>query len=537
MSSTLLRTRARILSHSDSSDDAESAPLFIDDQSPQPSLSSMHTIAGRWRWLWWCSLVHKRAGDNLAVMILWLSMAAAAYWMSALVPGLAVFALTLEINDRPGGGPYTTKALLSIARAAAMPVGFGAALVGPLRRAAVDGWRRPLSLMALPLVYGIVPNVAFALGTDSAVAIGVQLAARFAGTAVISLAFCAYLACVQGRRASDVIMPIATLSILLAPAVSRPLSAAVADWLAEVGDGSDSDGHLWMPAAVSALCIVPTLVAALALASAPLPNATDVDARAPTDLARGTDGEEQATLPAGANGAWFRRHWAIIVGLALSSAALQGLGAVRDVFTADLVGPDAPWWHSVLADAPACAVACLFYVPLLWVDDNRRAFGIVGVVGALSAVVLAGAGVASLAGWISPLAFLVVGGVGHFFALVPFSGGGIVFERLMGASGMPVDTLLVNVACQVPAYVAGLGVLLLAPAATHPTAFFGWTSVLCGGLLCVSCLWTLVAAFCMLPSSTVTDGAEIQATLSSATTPFKATVHTIPFVGVASDAR
>lgn len=308
-------------------------------------------------------------------------------------------------------------------------------------------------------------------------------------------------------------MPVATLAILLAPAVSRPLSTGVADLLADFGDGSDSDGHLWMPLAVSALCVVPTLVAGLALALTPPPNRADAHARsaAPTtsleatiEAAGGPRGHggplvDAKALAGTVNRAWFRRHWAVVGGLAVSSAALQGLGAVRDVFTADLVGADAPWWHSVVADAPACVAACLCYVPLLWMADNRRAFVVISAVGAAAAALLVAAGAASLAGWMSPLAFLVVSGVGHFFALVPFSGGGIVFERLMGASRMPVDTLLLNVACQVPAYVAGLGVLLLAPAATHPAAFFGWTAVLCGGLLVASCAWTLVAAFCVLP--------------------------------------
>nr|UMO78261.1 hypothetical protein [Pandoravirus belohorizontensis] len=514
MASPLLRGRARILSRwpDDSGRPAGSGdrPHAVDDADEKVPFFSDDTATQRpQRARAWCMRARDRAGNHLGVMAAWLSAAAAAYWMAALVPGLAVFALTVEIDDRPGGGPYTTKALLSIARAAAMPVGFAVALYGPVRRAAVDGWRRPASLFILPLVYGIVPNAAFALGAGTAAGVAVQLGARFAGTAVISLAFCAYLAYAQGRRASDVAMPVATLAILLAPAVSRPLSTGVADLLARVGDGSDSDGHLWMPLAVSALCAVPTLAAALALALTPPPSRADVRARSAATASHaafkaptgdtGADGLDAKALAGAVNGAWFRRHWAVVAGLAASNAALQGLGAVRDVFTADLVGPGAPWWQSVVADAPACVVACLCYVPLLWVGDNRRAFVAIGAVGVLAALLLAASGAASLAGWLSPLAFLVVGGVGHFFALVPFSGGGIVFERLMGAARMPVDPLLVNVVCQVPAYVAGLGVLLLAPAATHPAAFFGWTAVLCGGLLVVSCAWTLAAAFCVLP--------------------------------------
>ncbi|AJF96869.1 hypothetical protein TW95_gp0135 [Pandoravirus inopinatum] len=298
MTSHLLRGRARILSrwssdehmgHDDQTSDVGDPNNHGDhgyddhddkDDENVPFFSDDDTMArGPWGVRAWCARTRNKAGNHLGIMAAWLSMAAAAYWMAALVPGLAVFALTVEIDDRPGGGPYTTKALLSIARAAAMPIGFAAALYGPLRRAAVDGWRRPVSLFTLPLVYSIVPNAAFAMGAGTTAGVTVQLAARFSGTAVISLAFCAYLAYAQGRRASDVAMPVATLAILLAPAASRPLSTGIADLLAGVGDGSDSDGHLWMPLAVSALCVVPTLVAALALALTPPPNQADMHAR------------------------------------------------------------------------------------------------------------------------------------------------------------------------------------------------------------------------------------------------------------------
>nr|UDO47023.1 hypothetical protein [Pandoravirus massiliensis] len=514
MSTSLLRERSRIVTRWDEEEDALDEALR-DEPSTPVFFSDDITPTGR------CGRMRHAAGQRLAVMVAWLSAAAATYWMAALVPGLAVFALTVEIDDRPGGGPYTTKALLSIARAAAMPVGFAAALYGPLRRLATGGWRRPVALAVLPLVYGVVPNAAFALGAVGGFGgLALQLGGRFVGSALISLAFCAYLACAQGRRASDVAMPVATLAILLAPAVSRPLSMYVAEWLGSVGDASDNDGHLWMPMAVSVVCAAPTLAAAAALTAMPPPNQADVRARsAHTGVCeRDSDGThgvlvyrapggavDVEAMSAGADRAWFRRHWSLVLGLAVSNAALQGLGAVRDVFTADLVGASAPWWHSVVADAPACVVACLCYVPLIWVKDNRRAFVAIGGVCLVAAVVVLLTGAASAAGWLSPLVFLVSGGVGHFFALVPFSGGGIVFERLIGASHMAVDPLLVNVACQVPAYAAALGVLLLAPAAAHPAAFFEWTAVLCGGVLLASCAWTVAAAFWLLPLAPPAD--------------------------------
>lgn len=408
-----------------------------------------------------------------------MSAAAALYWIAMLVPSLAIFSLTHEIGNRPGDGPYTVKALLSIARGAAFPVGFIITLSGPVRRAVTaTAWRRAAALAVLPLLYSVMPNLAFALARHDVPAL---LTARFLGTMVISAAFCAYLACVQGRRASDITMPIVTLAMLLCPAISRPLAHEVAHYLGP-------DMLEWMPAAVSALCAIPVIVGAGLLIAAPARTEADARARSPRPPSSRT-----------ADRAWLARNWPALLGLALSNTALQGMGAVRDVFTADLLGENAPWWHSLLADVPACVGACLLYMPLLVVNDNRRVFLGINAVGIAAAVVVVSSGVLLLGGMLSPLLFMVMSGVGYFVALVPFSGGGIVFERLVASTRTPVDAVLVNVVCQIPAYIGGLGVLLMAPVASHAHAFFGWTSLVGGGVLIATFAWTLCMGHVVLP--------------------------------------
>jgi len=423
----------------------------------------------------------KWASERVGAVAAWMSLAASLYWAAMLVPSLAVFALTSEIANHPGDGPYTVKALLSIARGAAFPAGFLITLWAPARRAVTGSpWRRLLALALLPLMYSAMPNAAFGLVRHE---VPFLLGARFVGTLAISAAFCAYLACVQGRRASDITMPVVTLAMLLSPAISRPFAHNMALVL--------GDAHIdWMPLSVSVLCLAPVMLAACALVAAPPPTDADAAARLP-----------RPPSTRAADRAWLARYWAPLSGLALCNTALQAMGAVRDAFTADLLGEDAPWWHSVLADAPACVGACLAYMLLLGVNNNRNVFLSINAAGVVCGTVVALSGAALLWGAVSPLAFLIVSGVGYFAALVPFSGGGIVFERLVASTRTPVDGVLVNIVCQVPAYAGALGVLFAVPAMPRAESFFAWTSLVGGGALAASFAWALLAGHLTLPSA------------------------------------
>jgi hypothetical protein len=431
----------------------------------------------------------ERLGDRVALTAAWMSVAAVLYWTAVLVPGMAAYALTTQLADRPWEGvPYTAKALLSVARAAGFPAGFALVLVGRVRALVTRGWRRrALALLLIGPAYGLLPNGAFAL--DEHVAI--RMAGQFAGSLVVSSAFCAYLACAQGRRASDAIMPAATAAILLAPAASRPLAMAVLDGL--VGGR-----ERWMPLAVSVLCLPAALVATVMLLAAPPPTAADAEARV-----------SRASPTRAGDRAWLRRHAVALVGLAGAGAALQAVGGLRDVFTADLLGAGAPWWQSLVADAPACVVACLACAGLAWVDDNRRAFGVVGAAGFVAGLGVAAAGALALAGTLAPLPFLVASGAGQFLALVPFSGGGVVYERLIGASGMGVDGVLVNALCQAPGYVGALAALLVAPVVADPAGFFAWAALVGGFAL--ACAWglALLGAWFVLPTRPPTGGSSV----------------------------
>ncbi|BCU03116.1 hypothetical protein [Pandoravirus japonicus] len=426
-------------------------------------------------------------GERVWATAAWMTAAASVYWVATLVPTYAVFTLTDEIADRPGDGAYTTKALMSIARGVAMPLGFASALSGTVRRAVVGGWRRPVGLVVYSLLFTGVPNLLFAV--DDVVA---RVGSRFVGSLFFSWAFCAYIDYAQGRRASDVIMPVATACMLLSAPLSRAFSPAVGRHALGMcsGDG-DSDGcadavggrqqaYRWMPAMVSLLLAAPMIAGAVALGASPPPNEIDQRTRM-----------RRAPVSAAADRAWLWRHWAPLAGMSASNAVLQSVRVVRDVFAADLLGADAPWWHWVLADVPACVGACLFYVPFGLIAGHRRAFLAVTSLGLVSAALMGAAGALGLAGAVPPLAFLVVSGVGYFVAVVPFAGGGVVFERLIAASRVPIDSMLVNVACQLPAYATSLAVVVATPMAGDMGAYFNWTALLGGAALVASYLWTL----------------------------------------------
>ncbi|AVK75588.1 hypothetical protein pqer_cds_1166 [Pandoravirus quercus] len=435
--------------------------------------------------------------DRVWAVSVWMTLAASVYWVATLVPTYAVFTLTDEIAVRPGGGLYTTKALMSIARGVAMPLGFASTLSGTARRMVVGGWRRPVGLVVYSLLFTGVPNLLFAVD-DVAVRVG----SRFVGSLFFSWAFCAYIDYAQGRRASDVIMPIATACMLLSAPLSRAFSPLVGRHVLGVCAADDNDcldsvhnldGHdsqqlyRWMPTVVSLLLLAPMIAGAVALGASPPPNEVDQRTRM-----------RRVTVSAAADRAWLWRHWAPLAGMSASNAVLQSVRVVRDVFAADLLGADAPWWHWILADVPACIGACLFYAPFGLIGGHRKAFLVVTSLGLVSAALMTTAGALGVAGTIAPLAFLIVSGVGYFVAVVPFAGGGVVFERLIAASRMPIDSMLVNVACQLPAYAVSLAAVVGTPLADDMGAYFCWTTLLGGGVLIVSYMWTLASGWHVL---------------------------------------
>lgn len=431
----------------------------------------------RRQWTRWRQWVGRRVWATAA----WMAPAAGLYWLAVLVPNFAVFALTTEIADRPGGGPYTTKALMSIARAAAMPVGFATTLITPVRRGLTTGWRRPLGLVGFALAFSTMPNLLFAVDDVS-----VRVVSRFAGSFFFSWAFCVYIGYAQGRRASDALMPAATACMLVSSAVSRAIAPAVKDDL--LGD-ADGDAYRWMPATVSALALAPMLVAAAALTASP--RATEADAAARTRRTGGTLATDLA---------WLRRHWAPLVGLAVNNTVLQAVRGVRDVFATNLLGADAPWWYWIVADVPACLGACLLYAPFVLIRGNRRAFMVVNALGLVAGALMVLGGVLGLVDAVPPLPFLVVSGLGYYLAVVPFAGGGVIIERLVASAAAPVDAMLLNVVCQLPGYTGALAVLLLVPAAADVKAYFDWTTLAGGGVMLASYAWTLGAAWFVLPA-------------------------------------
>lgn len=426
------------------------------------------------------------AVDKAAPLAARIIAAASAYWLATLVGNYAVFVLTDALADHPGGGAYTTKAVMSLVRGVGMPFGFALALVAPVRRFAskAGGWSRPATLVGAGLTIAVVPNAGFTLAPEADVL--VSCAARFVGSACFSLAFCSYVSYVQGRRVSDTIMTSVTVCMMLSAPVSRVVAPLVERWL-------HTDDRT-MPIAVGFVVAPVLLAGAAGLCTVPEPDAADRAARMP-----------RHETTARSNRRWLARHWPLLAGLAVNNMVNQGVRAVRDLFAADLLGADAPWWHWVIADVPMCLVASGAYAMVARAmpeTAHRRMVALVHAVGAASGALLAVAGWMGVAGLVGPLPFLVLSGVGYFVAVVPFAGGGLVFERLIAASREPMDAVLLNVISQCVGYVGSLGVLLLAPAAADVGAYFYWSCLIGGVALAASYVCALLA----IPFSLPPDG-------------------------------
>lgn len=420
--------------------------------------------------------------------------AASVYWLATLVGNYAVFALTDAIAHRPGGGAYTSKTIMSLARGVAMPIGFALVLLAPVRRMASsrDGWTRPATLLGAGLAVAVLPNAGFALAPADDVVIG--CATRFVGSACFSLAFCAYVSYVQGRRASDVIMTTVTVCMMLSAPVSRVVAPLAQRWLG-------ADDHA-MPIVVGLVVAPLVAIGAASLCTAPGPDDADRSARMP----------RHGTAP-GSNRRWLARHWPLLASLALNNMVNQAVRVVRDIFAADLLGADAPWWHWMIADVPMCLVASGAYALLGRVvpeTGHRRMLTVIHGAGAVSGAIVAVAGWMGAWGLVGPLPFLVLSGVGYFVAVVPFAGGGLVFERLIAASREPMDAVLLNAISQCVGYVGSLGVLLLAPLAADVGAYFYWSCLVGGGVLVASYACALVAIPLILPPDGVQRARDVR---------------------------
>ena len=221
----------------------------------------------------------------------------------------------------------------------------------------------------------------------------------------------------EGRRTSEVLGAVVCASFI----VSSGAVKSVGQWLM-------ADWHVsafWMPSIAGALFLPLLLVSVLVLAALPPPSALDEAERV-----------RRAPMNAAARHS-FLAEYGIGIGLLVTAYVLAtALRDFRDNFAAEL-------WRGLgygnvaaiftASEVPVAILALGALGLIIVVRDNARALLVVQVVIIAGLVLLGGSTLAFQAGWLGPIAWMILSGAGLYMAYTPFNA--MLFDRMIAVSG------------------------------------------------------------------------------------------------------
>lgn len=178
----------------------------------------------------------------------------------------------------------------------------------------------------------------------------------------------------------------------------------------------------WMPCLTGLLFVLPLLVCVGLLSQIPPPSAADERLRT-----------RRAPMQHADRRAFFRRHWIGLIGLLVMYSMLTLIRSLRDDFGVEI-------WRDLGINEPDVFARSEFFVMLgvivinglaILIQNNRLAFlSSIGVIG-MGFLVILGSIVGHRAGLFSPMAFMVLLGLGMYVPYVAFHT--TVFERMIAA--------------------------------------------------------------------------------------------------------
>jgi hypothetical protein len=245
----------------------------------------------------------------------------------------------------------------------------------------------------------------------------------------------------EGRKTSDLLAAGLCGSYILASGFVKTLGT----WVLHAGVP-----EVWMPFVTGAIAF-PVLIAAVAgLTWLPPPTPEDEAARV-----------RRAPMDGPARLAFFRAYAPGLVLMVVAYMLLAAFRDFRDNFAReiwDALGYRGDAAVLTAGEVPAALAGTLILGAMMLWTDNRRA------VAALHAVMFAGGAMIGLAtiawglGWISGAAWMVTVGVGLYLAYVPCNG--LVFERVVAASGSVATAGFLIYVADAFGYLSSVGVLL-----------------------------------------------------------------------------
>ncbi|MBS0374009.1 MAG: hypothetical protein JSR73_05485 [Proteobacteria bacterium] len=221
----------------------------------------------------------------------------------------------------------------------------------------------------------------------------------------------------EGRRTSEVLGAVVCASFIVSSGAVKSVGKLL---MAKFGLSA-----FWMPAAAGALFLPLLFVSVWLLSALPPPSAADEAARV-----------RRAPMDAAARRAFLADYGpgvGILIAVYVFATALRDF---RDNFAAEL-------WQALgygnaaavftISEIPVAALALVVLGLIIVVRDNERALMVIHGVIAAGLAVLGGSTLAFQAGWLGPVAWMILSGAGLYMVYTPFNA--MLFDRLIAVSG------------------------------------------------------------------------------------------------------
>ena len=222
----------------------------------------------------------------------------------------------------------------------------------------------------------------------------------------------------EGRRTSDILGAILSASFILASGYIKQLG----NYLVVTHDIPE----IWMPFFVGLIFIPITLLSLFLLSCLPEPDEKDKSLK-------------QERLPISKNERWkfFAKFYPGLVALILIYILLTVFRSVRDDFAAEFwkgAGLGGQPGMFSASETPIAFVVTGSLIILYFVKSNQLSYTILNFMMILGVSMLGISGIAYTNGWITPLSFMIISGVGTYMAYVPF--GCVLFDNLTALLGL-----------------------------------------------------------------------------------------------------
>jgi hypothetical protein len=226
------------------------------------------------------------------------------------------------------------------------------------------------------------------------------------------------VAYLEGRRASELLTSMLTASFILSSGATKSVGTLLM---------LHGVPPFWMPAATGLVFTPALLIGLKVLARTPPPSARDEAAR-----------NARRPMDEPARRRFMREHAPPLAMLVAGYTMLAALRDFRDNFAADMWAqlgrPAVPGLLSA-TEVPVTIAVILGLAAIGLIRSNLRALVAIHLMVLAGAVTLGLATLAYRAGWLDPVAWTVLTGIGIYLAYAPFSA--VLFDRMVAVSRSP----------------------------------------------------------------------------------------------------